>query len=259
MTEENHYYEIIQYFDGETKYSIIPAPANKTHIKKLISYMAGEVSVYLVNDENNSKQNLTDELGVKDQVCEKICTVYCKAKRYHGYGSYSEGAGIINYIGGYPKKGELNSIFMQGEVWPFRAWIGSYEKNTKKEKRNTRAGEDYERFIGEKYKQAGYSVIFHGIEKGYHDQGIDIIAETNEAICLVQCKNWLDSNNYRVNHKDIRAFIGDCFIYIRENNLQRKVNMHFIVSDEKILDGGAKYLLENSSIVQYKIVPFEKA
>lgn len=258
MTEEaTYYYEIVQYFDGETRYSIIPEPANKSHIKQLIAYMIGDVNVYLVNDQNNSKQNLTDELVLKKQAFDELYTVNWKAKKYIGHGASTTGAGVINYIGRLPKKNELDNIFMQGEVWQFHPWINLYEKETKKQKRNIRAGLEYERFVGEKYKQAGYSILFHGIEKGHSDQGIDILAENYEKICLIQCKNWLDSNVYRITHRDIRAFIGDCYIYTRENNLRKKVSMHFIVSDEKILDNGAKFLLENIDIVKYKIVPFE--
>eukprot|EP01022_Parablepharisma_sp_SALTPOND_P008949 TRINITY_DN137397_c0_g1_i1.p2 TRINITY_DN137397_c0_g1~~TRINITY_DN137397_c0_g1_i1.p2 ORF type:complete len:381 (-),score=5.39 TRINITY_DN137397_c0_g1_i1:402-1469(-) len=255
--ENNYYYEIAQYFDGEVKYSIIPEPANKTHIKRLITYMAGDINVYLVNDKNNSKQNLTDELVLKKQTFDELYTINWKAKKYIGYGSSATGAGAINYIGTLPKKNGLDNIFMEGDVWQFHPWIGLYEKNTKKEKRNIRAGLEYERFIGEKYEKEGYSVVYHGVEKGLSDQGIDIVAENDDRICLVQCKNWLDSNQYRIKHKDIRAFIGDCYIYIRENNITKKVSMHFIVSDEKILDKGAKFLLENRNIVKYKIVPFE--
>lgn len=53
-------------------------------------------------------------------------------------------------------------------------------------------GDAYERAIGKQFEQKGDVVVYHGLIKGYEDQGVDIIviSEISQSITLVQCKNW---------------------------------------------------------------------
>jgi hypothetical protein len=76
----------------------------------------------------------------------------------------------------------------------------------------------------------------------------------------VQCKNWITLENFKLTSKDIRAFLGDCYAYIIQNNISNlSVGFHFIVADQSIFDYSAKKYLEYNSIVKYKVVEFSKS
>jgi Holliday junction resolvase-like predicted endonuclease len=46
----------------------------------------------------------------------------------------------------------------------------------------------YEKFVGQKLESEGYEVIYNGLEKGWLDRGIDLIAIKNNQLNFVQCK-----------------------------------------------------------------------
>lgn len=49
-------------------------------------------------------------------------------------------------------------------------------------------GLSYEKFIGAKYETLGYSVIYHGIEQKFNDQGIDFITQKKTTLYLCNVK-----------------------------------------------------------------------
>jgi len=53
-------------------------------------------------------------------------------------------------------------------------------------------GDQYEKFIGEKFEEKGNIVIYNGFIQGYEDEGVDIISISlnDKSINLIQCKNW---------------------------------------------------------------------
>ena len=51
-------------------------------------------------------------------------------------------------------------------------------------------GRDYERYVGYLREQAGCTVTYHGIVKGFEDLGRDLLAERDGAIEVIQCKRW---------------------------------------------------------------------
>jgi HJR/Mrr/RecB family endonuclease len=51
-------------------------------------------------------------------------------------------------------------------------------------------GRDYERYVGYLREQAGCTVTYHGIVKGFEDLGRDVLAERNGTIEVIQCKRW---------------------------------------------------------------------
>ncbi|WP_404320257.1 hypothetical protein [Malaciobacter canalis] len=66
------------------------------------------------------------------------------------------------------------------------------------------------------------------------------------------------SNIYKINQKDIRAFIGDCFLYLKDLDIKGlKVSYHFIVSHNNILTKSAEIFLEQNNFIKFKCVPFE--
>jgi Holliday junction resolvase-like predicted endonuclease len=46
----------------------------------------------------------------------------------------------------------------------------------------------YEKFVGQILEEEGYEVIYQGLEKGWLDRGIDLIAIKNNELNFVQCK-----------------------------------------------------------------------
>lgn len=76
------------------------------------------------------------------------------------------------------------------------------------------------------------------------DDGIDIIAKSENNIFFIQCKYWvedyhknLETINYYLDEKEIKAFIGSCTLFIEdENNIK-------------------KYDLENNHIQRILILP----
>ena len=102
----------------------------------------------------------------------------------------------------------------------------------------------------------GYKVYFKGINEGFDDGGIDLIAyKGNEAI-LIQCKNW---ENSQIKQEQLRVFLGDCTAYIEQNQkifAKRNVKRLFITSCKDI-DYGVKKFVEQNNL-EYQIIPYEK-
>ena len=129
-----------------------------------------------------------------------------------------------------------------------------------KQKLNNRYGNEYEKYIATKYETNNFKVIQNGIQKSYKDGGIDIIAENDNTLILVQCKNWSLSNEYKINQKDLRAFVGDCYIYMKENKISNQsIGFHFIVSHNNILTKSAEIFLKQNTFIKFKCIPFEKS
>ena len=157
---------------------------------------------------------------------------------------------------------DLLNFFIDGDVYKFKKSIildaGFFVSSLEDHKKRNHYGNTYEAFISKKYEEQNYQVELNGIKKSFEDGGIDIIATKENSIVLVQCKNWAMSNNYKITQKDLRAFVGDCFLYLKDKPLDKKVSYHFIVSHEDILTGSAKIFLEKHKFIKFKCVPFEK-
>lgn len=73
----------------------------------------------------------------------------------------------------------------------------------------------YERYIGYLFEEKGYSVNYHGIEKGLEDRTRDLICKKGKETVLIQCKNW---SEYRtIYDKHIFQFFGSIFQYQHAN------------------------------------------
>lgn len=239
-------------------------PCNLFHLKKLISFMFGKIEVFLYNDFDNSRIDLSSKLGFLNfnifdypnfNTIFKISLVYShfilKDKFFTFYAFYTD---RLNK--------DLPKFFIYGDVFKFKNvtlltngfFLSSIEDHYKK----ISYGNTYETFISKKYQEQDYQVELNGIKKSFEDGGIDIIAIKENSIVLVQCKNWAMSNNYKITQKDLRAFVGDCFLYLKDKPLDKKISYHFIVSHENILTGSAKIFLEKHKFIKFKCVPFEK-
>ena len=136
-----------------------------------------------------------------------------------------------------------------------------YTEEEKKEyalkmKEKKEKGKEYEEFVAGYYKLDGYEINLHGIKKGKKDKGIDIICEKDEELILIQCKNWKEDSKYKINHENLKAFVGCCTEYVNENKLfDKNIKLKFITSNY-ILDESGKKFLEESKTLQYEILKF---
>ena len=69
-----------------------------------------------------------------------------------------------------------------------------------RKKTRSEIGTDYERYVGYEMENAGWSVVYNGIEKGLNDMGIDLICQKGARYILVQCKNWSSFKTIREKH-----------------------------------------------------------
>ena len=125
-------------------------------------------------------------------------------------------------------------------------------------RKNAENGKEFEKFFGKKFEESGYIVVYHGIEKGKFDQGIDLICNKDNELILIQCKNWKVHNKYKIDHEKLKAFIGSCTEYVNNNKLFHKnIKLKFITSND-ILDKSGKKFLGKSKILEYEILEFKK-
>lgn len=98
-------------------------------------------------------------------------------------------------------------------------------------------GKRYERKVSQYYRSKGYNVIEYGLEKGFNDEGIDVIAKKDNEILLIQCKNWKGSK--RIGEPMIQQFYGStCFFtkryYEKEMQAGIKIMSLYAVPSKKI-------------------------
>ncbi len=89
-------------------------------------------------------------------------------------------------------------------------------------------GRDYEMFIGYEYEQKGYKVTYTGITDRLEDKGRDLIAQKDNEILIIQCKNWSKYKEIHENH--ICQLFGTTVQYNIENNSLFKATPVFITS-----------------------------
>jgi len=137
----------------------------------------------------------------------------------------------------------------------FKPKIKPAQKTSYKEK--IEKGKDYEIFIGKYFEEKGYIVKFNGIENGVKDNSVDIIAIKKDEIIFIQCKNWKVESKYKITHKDIKAFLGDIYILIIENERYQGYNeKRLFVASNEIFDNSAKnYCKEHKNIIDYMCLP----
>lgn len=247
-------------------------------VKLLSSILCGNVSVYRVNKQTNQYENLTSTYGKKEIINEDEDLARTKMICYKtdtGYKTY-----FFNIVQrtNQSEEQERPSFFEEktsdGKISKF---IFSYLKNhnlftlksirenkKKLHQFNDIKGSSYEQFIGKKYEDLGYSVIYHGIEQKLNDQGIDLIAQKDDNIVFVQCKNWIGGKFNKLFRKDIQAFAGDCFLFINKPNRygikfnDKHVALHFIVNKDELLDNSAKSFLKYNPFIKFKVVEFKE-
>lgn len=258
------YYLVRQVLSSNLKRSFkIFTPLNIAHLKTLLEHLPGNLYVYLVNPENNSNENLTNDLGKTDfnfQAFREKHTQILKTRFRFGTGHSSwVGEDINFYCVEDPSSFFPKNFFCNDHVtFPYLNWLEAFDLSEfENQPEKVNAGAEYEKFIGKKYEEVGFEVNYRGLTLGKQDGGIDLIAENEQKIMLVQCKNWIETDNYQIDSRDLRAFIGDCYLYLIQNTIKKQVAFHYIISDYQMLADSAKQFLKKQTILQLKETRFE--
>lgn len=237
-------------------------PANEQHLKKFISFMIGNIFVYLFDKEDCSRIDLTEKFGVTNFDIYSIPFENIN-KQIHIFTSlHTKTQYFTIYSLSMDFNNQLSKFYMYGNVYKSKGvefhGLCLYS-DLDEHKRYNKYGVDYELFISSKYENKGFNVELNGIKKSVNDGGLDIIARKDNRLVLVQCKNWSMSSNYKINQKDLRAFVGDCFLYLKNIDLSNlRVSYHFIVSHDNILTKSAEIFLSKNTFLKFKCIPFEK-
>jgi len=241
-------------------------PCNLNHLRKLISLMMGVIEVFLISGKDGKREDLTDSLGNRNfniydhqfELIRLVKIVYSSEYFKNIYISYYT---LLNV-----RPEDLPTFFMLGVIYKNKHGVEhNFSKeiftcNIEEHNRKKNYGNYYEEFISNKYLDYGYDIENRGIKESFNDGGLDIIAKKDNSIVLVQCKNWSMSNTYKINQKDLRAFVGDCFLYLKDINLEGiKVSYHYIVSHENILTKSAQIFLKENSFIKFKCIPYESS
>lgn len=258
------YYLIRQVISKNIKQSFkIYTPANLTHLQVLLDNLIGNLFVYLVDAGNNSNKNLTNELGRTNFNYQEFRSNHTDILKSRIRFSLGKGSWACDDITIYsindPSQFFPKEFFCNNYVtFPYYIMIEQLtlsEFDVKPEK--IFAGKEYELFIGQKYENLGYKVEYRGIDLEKEDGGIDLIAENEKTVVLVQCKNWINIDNYQIESRDLRAFIGDCFLYKINNSTVKPIAFHFIVSDDQMLSESARFFVQTHGMIKLKEVRFE--
>jgi len=273
-------YILTQIFNNKETSKIYLKHVSELTVMKFTNYLAGTIVVYKYNKNNNSREDLTDRLGRVESELRPYRKVYfltslvfttsiygeyyLKSKNLYVYRdikvffylSYSINSTLITITQvktgvSMPTVDYLNDYLIDGLDKP--------KKALKKTSKYVYYGSEYEKFIGKKYEELGFEVIYNGIKKGIHDNGIDLIVKKKDKHILVQCKSWKDNKYFKINQKDIRAFIGDSYLYAIKSNIKpESLTWHFIIADSKSITKNALKLIDNINNLKFKVIPFEE-
>lgn len=128
-----------------------------------------------------------------------------------------------DYVQSWISKDEYSSL---DENTRNQVALDRYIESRKKSK--WAIGRDYEMFIGHEYEQKGYKVTYTGITDRLEDKGRDLIAQKDNEILIIQCKNWSKYKEIHENH--ICQLFGTTVQYNIENNLLFKATPVFVTS-----------------------------
>lgn len=97
-----------------------------------------------------------------------------------------------------------------------------------------------------KYEALGYKVIYHGIEDGTKDQGIDLRCYKDDKTLLIQCKNYSKSKS--ITEEDIKSFHSNASQYIKTNDIEKKnVGFRYVIPYSDVLHKSAVRILTDDS------------
>lgn len=120
-------------------------------------------------------------------------------------------------------------------------------------------GDNYERYVSKYFKDQGYTIAEHGLDNGKKDHGIDLIAKKEKEIIFIQCKNWKESEEHKIDHRNIKEFIGNCTAYMEKNPMftMCTIKRYFAVSEEIMDYSAEKFISQNPQSIQKLLLEME--
>ena len=98
-----------------------------------------------------------------------------------------------------------------------------------RKKSNWEIGIDFERYIGYKYEQQGFTVDYNGALQGLEDMGRDLIVTKGRKAYVIQCKRWAKEKQIREKH--IFQLYGTTVLY-KVDHPQYDVEALFVTTTE---------------------------
>jgi len=116
-------------------------------------------------------------------------------------------------------------------------------------------GDKYEKYIAKVYRHNGFRVWEHGLEKGYKDLGIDLVAYKNNSVILIQCKDWQEKGRWRISVKHIKKLESDANNFLDKNrDLNHKnIYLKYIISGNFINSNAIEYI-NSKSYLSYQVI-----
>lgn len=126
-------------------------------------------------------------------------------------------------------------------------------------------GKEYEKYISEYFKEKGWISYEHGLEKGWKDEGIDLIIKKNNQFLFIQCKNWNKNHKYKLGIKKIKEYREKAKQFMKNNpkisrtilDFNYEIKFVFISSEDIYTQEAKKYIKDNQNILEYKIIPIK--
>lgn len=135
-------------------------------------------------------------------------------------------------------------------------FLDNSPKKIFKEKTKKDRGDEYEAYIAKYYRRLGYFVIEHGKEKGLKDGGIDLIAEKDNKVILIQCKDWNENNSHKIDHKDIKVLRIDANDFLEKNTKYEnyKIKLRYTLSGNFLHKSAERHMEECREDIDYEII-----
>jgi Holliday junction resolvase-like predicted endonuclease len=110
-----------------------------------------------------------------------------------------------------------------------------------------KAGDEFERYVGQCYENEGYKVEYRGLKLGLEDGGIDLIARKGNETLLIQCKYWKKEKS--ITQSLVKEFYGSCNFYIDQRSLDKSyITCVYAVANKYSISYGAYQLFKDNYV-----------
>ena len=138
----------------------------------------------------------------------------------------------------------------------FKKFVNNKDKKRRinQNEENEKNGLTLELRTVKKYEALGYTVIYHEIEDGTKDQGIDLLCYKDDKTLLFQCKNHAESKS--ITEEDIKIFHSNAIQYVKTNDIEKNnVEFRYVIPYSDVLDKSAiKILTDDYYNCKYMVV-----
>lgn len=114
-------------------------------------------------------------------------------------------------------------------------------------------GKLYEELVAQIFERLNYKIDKRGQRLGKEDKGIDIVAENDDEIYLIQCKYYKSST--KINHTMIKEFSANAKAFIIRERIQKKdIKIVLVIPNEESLEKSAIEVLKDKSFNVNKLI-----